>query len=61
MKRENSGEGFKVMKKGHEEKEMKQCKPSDLKYSKYGMDNPKELYESGEALSNYVKKNRMKY
>lgn len=61
MKRENNGEGYAVMKKGHEEKKMDMCDPSDLKYAKYGMDNPKELYESSQALSNYVKKNKMKY
>ena len=61
MKRTGSGEGYSVMKKGHEEKSLKQCRPADLRYAKYGMDNEKELYESTEKLAGYVKSHRMKY
>jgi hypothetical protein len=61
MKREGGGEGFRVMKKGHEEKSMSPASCCDLKYAKYGMDNPKELKESTDALASYVKKNKMKY
>jgi len=61
MKRSGSGIGFAATKKGHEEKSMSQCKPADLKYAKYGMDNEKELYESVEKLSGYVKSHKMKY
>lgn len=61
MRRENDGEGYKVMKKGHEEKDMNYTKDSNLKYAKYGMDNEKELREDVNDLSSYVKKNRMKY
>jgi len=61
MRRENEGEGYKVMKRGHEEKDMSHTRDSNLKYSKYGMDNEKELKEDVNDLSAYVKKNRMKY
>ncbi len=61
MKRTGSGIGFAAMKKGHEEKSMSETDTSDLKYAKYGMDNPKELTESVNKLSSYVKKHKMKY
>jgi len=61
MKRENSGEGYKVMKKGHEEKSMAPTSVSGLKYSRSEMGNPEELTESVNKLSSYVKKNKMKY
>lgn len=61
MKRTGSGVGYSAMKKGHEEKSMKATDTSDLKYAKYGMDNPKELTESVDKLAAYVKKNKMKY
>lgn len=61
MKREGGGEGYKVMKKGHEEKSMASTSVSDLKYSRSEMGNPQELSESVNKLSGYVKKNKMKY
>lgn len=61
MKRESGGIGFAAMKKGHEEKSYDCPKPSDLRYAKYGMDNEKELSESVDKLSKYVKNHRMKY
>lgn len=61
MKRENNGQGFSAMKKGHEEKNLKPNSCGDGKYAKYGMDNEKELHESTEKLAGYVKKNKMKY
>lgn len=61
MKRTGDGIGYAAMKKGHEEKGQKQTKEADLKYAKHGMDNPKEMDESEEKLSNYVRKHRMKY
>lgn len=58
MKRTGSGMGYSAMKKGHEEKDMGQVECSDLKYSKYGDDNPKELKENADALARYVRNNR---
>lgn len=61
MKREAMGEGMSVMKKDHWEKDMSHTKTSDLKYSKSENGNPEELTQSVNALSDYVKKNRVKY
>ena len=58
MKRQNDGIGYAAMKKGHEEKDMKHTMCADLRYSKYGDDNEKELAENVDKLANYVKKNR---
>ncbi len=62
MKRESGGhEGYGNMKREHWENKQKDEMVSDLKYAKYGMDNPKELHESVDKLSSYVKNHRMKY
>lgn len=61
MKRTGGGIGYAAMKKGHEEKDMGKTMVSDLKYARSEMGNPEELKDSVNALSNYVKKNKMKY
>lgn len=62
MKREGDMNAFKkATKSGHTEKTLSETSTSDLKYAKYGMDNEKELKESVDKLSGYVKKNKMKY
>jgi len=61
MKRTGSGLGYSVMKKGHEEKTLKDTMVADTKYSKYGDDNEKEMAESVDKLAGYVKSHRMKY
>lgn len=61
MKRENSGEGYKVMKRGHEEKNLPNTAVADLKYAQHGMDNEKELRDDVDKLASYVKKHKMKY
>lgn len=50
------------MPKDHSEKAMKQIATSNEKYaSKSTMENPEDLLRSADALSTYVKKNKMKY
>lgn len=62
MKREGDHRAFEhATKAPHHEKSQKNTVEADLKYSKYGMDNPKEMDESEEKLASYVKKHRMKY
>jgi hypothetical protein len=62
MKREGNMGAFKeATKSGHSEKSLNNTSVSDTRYSKYGMDNEKELSESVNKLSGYVKSNRMKY
>lgn len=62
MKREHHGHGgYSVMKKGHEEKHLKNISVADTKYGKNNMDNEVELHESVNKLSGYVKSHRMKY
>jgi hypothetical protein len=63
MKREGGEHNAfsKATKAGHMEKDMKHVRESDLKYGKNNMDNEKELRESVDKLSGYVKKHRMKY
>ena len=61
MKRENSGEGYAVMKKGHEEKRMDLVNECDLKYARGEMSNPEELKDNADKLASYVRNNRMKY
>ena len=61
MKRTGSGQGFSVMKKGHEEKTLKNTMTAGTQYSKYGDDNERELAESVDKLAGFVKANRMKY
>ena len=62
MKREGNMSAFKeATKGGHTEKTLSETDCADLKYSKYGMDNEKELKESVNKLSSYVKSHKMKY
>lgn len=61
MKREGGGEGFAVTKKPHMEKSLKETDVAGGKYGKNNMDTEKELAESVDKLSAYVKKHRMKY
>lgn len=50
------------MPKEHKEKSMKQIQCCNEKYaSKSTMENPEDLLRSADALSTYVKKNKMKY
>lgn len=61
MKRTSGGEGFSVMKKDHFERDMGNTSVSDLQYGRSKIDNEPELRDSVNSLSNYVKKNKMKY
>jgi hypothetical protein len=61
MKRTGGGEGFSVMKRDHSEKKMPDTSVSDLQYGRSKIDNEPELRDSVNALSSYVKKNKMKY
>lgn len=62
MKREGNHNAFaEATKSPHKEKSLKDTSVSDTKYAKYGMDNEKELSESVDKLSGYVKSHRMKY
>lgn len=61
MKRTGSGEGYAATKKDHFEKSYGNTSVADTKYAKSDVDNEPELRASVDALSSYVKKNRMKY
>jgi len=61
MKRENNGIGFAAMKKDHSEKSYQCIDASDRKYAQSDVDNEPEIKRNADALSSYVKNNRMKY
>lgn len=61
MKRTGSGEGYAATKKDHFEKTLGNISVADTKYAKSDVDNEPELKQSVDALTNYVKKHRMKY
>jgi hypothetical protein len=52
---------MKQFNEGHWEKKEMEPMVSDLKYTQGEMSNPEHLKSSVNALSGYVKKNRMKY
>lgn len=61
MRRENNGIGFAAMKKEHSEKKYDCLDTSNRKYAQSDVDNEPELKRSADALSSYVKKNKMNY
>ena len=55
------GKGMAEFRQGHFEKSLDELPVSDLKYTHGEMSNPEHLEASVRGLSNYVKKNQMKY